>query len=65
MRVLAGHGEGATDVLLAVCAKIPTGQGDAACLGIEEAQEQVDDRRLPRAARSDERDPLARARAGG
>ena len=61
VRLLPGERERAPDVLLAQLARR---RGppivDAARLGIEEAQEEVRDGRLPRAARPDERDPPAR-----
>ena len=53
------------DVVLAVLAQVAAGERDAARLGVEEAQQQVRDRRLAGAARPDERDARARARAAG
>ena len=44
------------DVLLPVLAQIPSRQGHATFLRIEEAEEEVDDGRLPRPARPHERD---------
>ena len=65
VRFLAGEGERAADVLLAVLAHVATRDRDAPLVGVEEAEEQVRDRRLSRSARPDERDAPARARAGG
>ena len=73
VRLLAGEREGAADVLLPVLAHVAAGDRDAALLRVEEAQQEVRDRRLAGAARPDERDPraglepqveAARARAG-
>ena len=52
-------------VLLAVGAQVVPRERHPAMLGIEEAQEQVRDRRLPRPARPDERDPPARVEPQG
>ena len=56
VRVLAGDGDRLPDVLLPVLPQVSTGQRDAPFLGIEKAEEEVDDRRLARAARADEGD---------
>ena len=53
------------DVLLPEIADIDAVDRDATRLRIEEAQEEVRHRRLPRAARADERDARTRARSGG
>ena len=60
MRVLAGDGDRAAHVLLAVLAQVAAGERDAALLGVEEAQEQVRDRRLAGAARPEQGDAAAR-----
>ena len=60
MRVLAGDGDRPADVLLAVAAQILSGEGDAPPLGIDEAQQEPDDRRLPGAASSEQHDSRAR-----
>ena len=57
VRFLAGEGERAPDVLLPVLAQVPSRQGHATFLRIEEAEEEVDDGRLPRPARPHERHP--------
>ena len=63
MRVLAGHRDRAAHVLLAVVAQVAPRERHAPRLGIEEAQEQVDDGGLPGAARAHERDAAARLEA--
>ena len=60
VRVLAGERERAPDVVLPELADVAAAERDAALLGIEEAQQQVRDRRLAGAARPDERDPPSR-----
>ena len=60
MRFLARERERATHVLLPEVAKIDSVDRDATRLRIEEAQEEVRHRRLPRPARADERDTRAR-----
>ena len=60
MGVLAGDRDHAPDVVLAVLANILSGHRHPAALGIEEPQQQVCDRRLAGAARTEQRDPLAR-----
>ena len=60
MGVLAGDRDRPPDVVLAVVAQVAPGQRHPAELGVEEAQQQVDDGRLAGAARTDERDPLSR-----
>ena len=59
MRVLSRDGDRAANVLLSILAHVATAERDAAGLGVEEADEQVRDRRLAGAARPDERDPAA------
>ena len=46
--VLAGDGDRAADVLLAVVAQVAAPERDAPALGVEEAEQQVHDRRLAR-----------------
>ena len=65
MRVLAGDGDHAPDVVLAVLASIASGHHHASALRIEEAQQEVRDRRLAGAARAEERDALARLEPQG
>src|SRR5262249_27592232 len=60
VRVLAGDGDRAPHVLLPVLAQVAARERDAAGLGVEEADEQVDDRRLAGAARAAQPDPPAR-----
>ena len=54
--------ERAADVLLGQVAEVDAADRDPARLGIEEAQEEVGDRRLARSARADERDPAPGSR---
>ena len=63
MRVLAGDGDHAAHVLLAVVAQVLAGERHAPALRVEEAQQQADDRRLAGAARAEERDAPARLEA--
>ena len=65
MSVLPGERERAADVFLRVLANVAAVDRDSARARIEEAEQQVDDGRLSGAARPDERDVAARARAGG
>ncbi len=57
MRVLAGDGDRAADVLLAVVTKVFLAERDAPMLGVEEAKQQVHDRGLARPAGTQERNP--------
>jgi len=61
MRILAGDGDQAADILLPEVAEIAAADRDAAPVRIEEAQEQVGDGRLPGSALPDEREPAAGA----
>ena len=65
VRVLAGDGDRRAHVLLAVGAQVVSRERHPAMLGIEEAQQQVRDRRLARPARPHERDPPARVEPQG
>ena len=65
VRVLAGDGDRAADVLLPVLAQVAAGERHPPASGSRKRSEQVRDRRLARAARADERDPAGPARAGG
>ena len=60
MRLLPGDRDRAAHVILAVVAQVATGERHPPLLGVEEAQQQVGDGRLAGAARTDQRDPLAR-----
>ena len=65
VRVLAGEGEGRTDVFLPILTDVPAGDRHPTRLGVEEAQEQVGDRGLSRPAGADEshRAPGSRRRS--
>ncbi len=56
VRVLARDGDRPSDVFLAILAEVEARERHASVLGIEEAQEEVDDRRLARAARPHQSD---------
>ena len=47
------------DVVLAVLAHVQSGQGHATVVRVEEPEQQVRDRRLAGAARTEQRDPVA------
>ena len=59
-RLLADDTELGAQRYLGEAADVLTVDQDAALLDVEQAQHQVDDGRLARAGRTDERDPLAR-----
>ena len=63
--VLAGDGDHAADVFLAVVAQVSPAERDAPALGVEEAEQQVDHRRLAGAARPQRARHVARARGAG
>ena len=63
MRVLVGDGDGAPHVSLAELAQVAAAEHHAPLLGVEEAEHEVDDRRLAGSALPDERDPPPRLEA--
>ena len=65
VRLLPRERKGAADVLLSELAEIATVDRHAPRLGIEEAEKEVRDGRLARAARADERHPPARVDSHG
>ena len=60
MRVLSCHRDRAAHVLLTVLTEIMTAERHVAMRRVEEAEQQVGDRRLARATWTNQRDPFTR-----